>query len=36
MHLKGVNMSFRRELLAPFDPNIRGPHINDTDLSLAV
>jgi glycosyltransferase involved in cell wall biosynthesis len=36
MHLKGVNMSFRRELLVPFDPNIRGPHINDTDISLAV
>jgi glycosyltransferase involved in cell wall biosynthesis len=36
MHLKGVSMSFRRELLVPFDPSIRGPHINDTDISLAV
>lgn len=36
MHLKGVNMSFRRRLLVPFDPLIRGPHINDTDISLAV
>lgn len=36
MHLKGVNMSFRRELLPPFDSRIRGPHINDTDISLAV
>lgn len=36
MHLKGVNMSFRRHLLVPFDPLIRGPHINDTDISLAV
>lgn len=36
MHLKGVNMSFRRRLLVPFDPFIRGPHINDTDISLAV
>lgn len=35
-HLKGVNMSFRRALLVPFDPLIRGPHINDTDISLAV
>lgn len=36
MHLKGVNMSFRRSLLPPFDPLIRGPHLNDTDISLAV
>ncbi|MEI6499667.1 MAG: glycosyltransferase [Armatimonadota bacterium] len=36
MHLKGVSMSFRRELLVPFDPGIRGPHLNDTDISLAV
>lgn len=36
MHLKGVNMSFRRELIVPFDPGIWGPHINDTDISLAV
>lgn len=35
-HLKGVNMSFRRELLSPFDPNIWGPHINDTDIALCV
>lgn len=36
MHLKGVNMSFRHRLLLPFDPQIRGPHINDTDISLVV
>ena len=35
-HLKGVNMSFRRELLRPFDPQIWGPHFNDTDQSLGV
>jgi len=35
-HLKGVNMSFRRELLPPFDRRIRGPHLNDTDISLGV
>lgn len=35
-HLKGVNMSFRRELLPPFDPCIRGPHYNDTDVSLGL
>jgi glycosyltransferase involved in cell wall biosynthesis len=35
-HLKGVNMTFRRTLLPPFDPRIRGPHFNDTDISLAV
>ncbi|MFO7947234.1 MAG: glycosyltransferase family 2 protein, partial [Armatimonadota bacterium] len=35
-HLKGVNMSFRRELIQPFDPNIQGPHFNDTDQSLSV
>jgi GT2 family glycosyltransferase len=35
-HLKGVNMSFRRALLPAFDPHIRGPHTNDTDISLAV
>lgn len=35
-HLKGVNMSFRRELLPPFDTRIRGPHQNDTEISLAV
>lgn len=36
MHLKGVNMSFRRELLPAFDGRIRGPHFNDTDVSLGV
>jgi GT2 family glycosyltransferase len=36
MHLKGVNMSFRRALVPPFDTRIRGPHCNDTDISLAV
>ncbi len=37
-HLKGVNMSFRRELLRPFDEGIwgRGAHFNDTDQSLTV
>jgi GT2 family glycosyltransferase len=35
-HLKGVNMSFRRALVPPFDTRIRGPHCNDTDISLAV
>ncbi len=35
-HLKGVNMSFRRELIRPFDAGIWGPHFNDTDQSLAV
>jgi GT2 family glycosyltransferase len=35
-HLKGVNMSFRRELLPAFDRRIRGPHLNDTDISLSV
>ena len=35
-HLKGVNMTFRRELLHPFDTNIRGPHFNDTDAALSV
>ncbi|MCE5239614.1 glycosyltransferase [bacterium] len=35
-HLKGVNMSFRRVLLPAFDGRIRGPHLNDTDISLGV
>lgn len=35
-HLKGVNMSFRRRLIRPFDENILGPHFNDTDQSLSV
>ncbi len=35
-HLKGVNMSFRRALLPAFDGRIRGPHLNDTDISLGV
>ncbi len=35
-HIKGVNMSFRREHIMPFDPGIWGPHFNDTDQALAV
>ena len=35
-HIKGVNMSFRRELIKPFDSSIWGPHFNDTDQSLNV
>ncbi len=35
-HLKGVNMSFRRELIRPFETRIWGPHFNDTDQSLSV
>ncbi|HCU35972.1 MAG TPA: glycosyl transferase [Armatimonadetes bacterium] len=35
-HLKGVNMSFRRELVKPFETRIWGPHFNDTDQSLSV
>ncbi len=35
-HIKGVNMSFRRELIKPFDTGIWGPHFNDTDQSLTV
>lgn len=33
--LKGANMSFRREALRGFDPNIRGAHFTDTDASLS-
>jgi GT2 family glycosyltransferase len=36
-HLKGVNMSFRRELIGPFDNNIVGnAHHYETDLCFAV
>lgn len=35
-HLKGANMSFRRVLLSAFDERIRGPHYNDTEISLRV
>ncbi len=35
-HLKGVNMSLRRESIKPFDTGIWGPHFNDTDQSLTV
>ncbi len=36
-HLKGVNMSFRRELIGPFDENIVGnAHHYETDLCFAV
>ncbi len=35
-HLKGANMSFRREYLNGFDENfIGGPSCNDTDVSLS-
>ncbi|MGC9316724.1 MAG: glycosyltransferase family 2 protein [Armatimonadota bacterium] len=34
-HLKGANMSFRREAIAGFDPNIMGAHFTDTDASLS-
>ncbi len=35
-HLKGANMSFRREALPPFDPNLfrAASMLNDTDASL--
>ncbi len=33
-HLKGANMSFRREVLEGFDRNIIGAHLTDTDVSL--
>ena len=37
-HLKGANMSFRRALLPPFDPNLfrAASALNDTDASLVV
>lgn len=37
-HLKGANMSFRRELMAPFDECLSGGSccLNDTDASLYV
>lgn len=37
-HLKGANMSFRRELLRPFDERMSGGSscLNDTDISLHV
>ena len=34
-HLKGANMSFRREVVSGFDTNIIGAHLTDTDASLA-
>ncbi len=33
-HLKGANMSFRREVVPGFDLNIIGAHFTDTDASL--
>ncbi|MCD6361640.1 MAG: glycosyltransferase, partial [Armatimonadetes bacterium] len=33
-HLKGANMSFRRAAAQPFDTNIRGAHLSDTNASL--
>jgi len=33
-HLKGANMSFRREAVAGFDTTIRGAHLSDTNASL--
>lgn len=33
-HLKGANMSFRREAVPAFDTNIRGAHLSDTNASL--
>jgi len=34
-HLKGANMSFRREVVSGFDTNLLGAHFTDTDASLA-
>lgn len=34
-HLKGANMSFRREVVSGFDTNIIGAHLTDTDVSLS-
>jgi GT2 family glycosyltransferase len=34
-HLKGANMSYRRERIAPFDVHLRSGVFNDTDISLA-
>jgi len=33
-HLKGANMSFRREVIPPFDLYLRSGVFNDTDVSL--
>ncbi len=33
-HLKGANMSFRREVVRGFDTNLLGAHFTDTDASL--
>jgi GT2 family glycosyltransferase len=33
-HLKGANMSYRREAVSGFDTNIMGAHFSDTDASL--
>lgn len=34
-YLKGANMSFRREAVLGFDPNLVGAHFSDTDASLS-
>jgi len=34
-HLKGANMSFRREVVSGFDTSIVGAHLTDTDASLS-
>jgi glycosyltransferase involved in cell wall biosynthesis len=33
-HLKGANMSFRRNAVARFDRNLMGAHLSDTNVSL--
>ncbi len=33
-HLKGANMSFRREVVPGFDRNLMGAHFSDTNVSL--
>lgn len=33
-HLKGANMSFRRNVVPSFDRNLLGAHLSDTDVSL--
>jgi glycosyltransferase involved in cell wall biosynthesis len=33
-HLKGANMSYRREVIPPFDVHLRSGVFNDTDVSL--
>ncbi len=34
-HLKGANMSFRRDAVVRFDTNVIGAHLSDTSASLA-